>query len=115
MHDVTEGGIFGALWEVAEGSGCGLEINLLDIPIRQETVEVCEEFGINPYELISSGSMLITTPDGLGVVRQLQKAGINAAVVGKVTKGNDRVLLSGDEKRFLEPPKSDELYKIERN
>ena len=92
MHDVTEGGIFGALWEVAEGSGCGLEINLLDIPVRQETVEVCEEFGINPYELISSGSMLITTPDGLGVVRQLQKAGINAAVVGKVTKGNDRVL-----------------------
>ena len=115
MHDVTEGGIFGALWEVAEGSRCGLEINLLDIPVRQETVEVCEEFGINPYELISSGSMLITTPDGLGVVRQLQKAGINAAVVGKVTKGNDRVLLAGDEKRFLEPPKSDELYKIERN
>ena len=115
MHDVTEGGIFGALWEVAEGSGCGLEINLLDIPIRQETVEVCEEFGINPYELISSGSMLITTPDGPEVVRQLQKSGINAAIVGKVTKGNDRVLLSGDEKRFLEPPKSDELYKIERN
>ena len=78
-------------------------------------MEVCEEFGINPYELISSGSMLITTPDGPEVVRQLQKSGINAAIVGKVMKGNDRVLLSGDEKRFLEPPKSDELYKIERN
>ena len=28
MHDVTEGGIFGALWEMAEASGVGLEIDL---------------------------------------------------------------------------------------
>ena len=45
MHDVTEGGIFGALWEMAEASGVGLEIDLKKIPIRQETVEVCEFFG----------------------------------------------------------------------
>ena len=112
MHDVTEGGIFGALWEVAESSRKGLEINLLDIPVRQETVEICEEFGINPYGLISSGSMLITTPRGSDVVKCLKDAGINAAVIGKVTEGNDRVLLGGDGKRFLEPPKSDELYRI---
>ena len=112
MHDVTEGGIFGALWEIGESSGCGLEISLLDIPVRQETVEICEEFGINPYCLISSGSMLITAPNGSDIVRALGKAGINAAVIGKVTDGNDRVLLNGDERRFLEPPKSDELYKI---
>ena len=112
MHDVTEGGIFGALWEVAESSGCGLNIDLHDIPVRQETVEICEEFGLNPYALISSGSMLITTKDGAGVVRSLKNAGINAAVIGKVTDGNDRVVCYGDEKRFLEPPKSDELYRI---
>ena len=112
MHDVTEGGIFGALWEIAEASGCGLEINLLDIPVRQETIEVCEEYSINPYGLISSGSMLITGPNGLDIVRELSKEGKNAAVIGKVTSGNDRILINGDEKRFLEPPKSDELYKI---
>lgn len=49
MHDVTEGGIFGALWEMAEASGVGLEIDTKKIPIRQETVEICEFFGINPY------------------------------------------------------------------
>ena len=112
MHDVTEGGIFGALWEVAAGSGCGLDIDLLDIPVRQETIEICEHYGINPYELISSGSMLITAPNGSDIVRQLKKAGINAAVIGKVTEGNDRIIRNGDEKRFLEPPKSDELYKV---
>ena len=56
MHDVTEGGVFGALWEMAEASGVGLEIDLKKIPIRQETIEICEFFNLNPYQLISSGS-----------------------------------------------------------
>ena len=112
MHDVTEGGIFGALWEMAESAGVGLEIDLKKIPIRQETVEVCEFFDINPYELISSGSMLMAASDGNGLVRALTAADIPAVCVGKVTEGNDRVLLSGEERRFLEPPKADELYKV---
>jgi hydrogenase maturation factor len=111
MHDVTEGGIFGALWEMAEASGVGLEIDLKKIPIRQETVEVCEYFGINPYELISSGCMLMAAEDGNTLVRQLEKEGIPATVIGKAVEGNDRVILNGDEKRFLEQPKTDELYR----
>ncbi len=112
MHDVTEGGIFGALWEIAEGSKTGLEIDLDSIPVRQETIEICEEFSINPYCLISSGSMLITAPNGADIVRCLAKEGINAAVIGKVTEGNDRLVMTKDGKRFLEPPGADELYKI---
>lgn len=112
MHDVTEGGIFGALWELAESAGVGLEIDLKTIPIRQETVEICEFFDINPYELISSGSMLMAASDGTGLVRALTAAGIPAVCVGKVTDGNDRVLVSGEERRFLEPPKADMLYQV---
>lgn len=112
MHDVTEGGIFGGLWEMAESSGVGLEIDLKKIPVKQETIEVCEMFGINPYELISSGCMLMASPDGNTLVRELEKAGIHAAVIGKATAGNDRVLFNEDEKRYLEPPKVDELYKV---
>ena len=112
MHDVTEGGIFGAFWEMAEASGVGLEIDLKQIPVRQESIEICEFFGINPYELISSGSMLIAAPDGNQMVRELKKAGIPAVVVGKATKSNDRILINGEEHRFLEPPKQDELYKV---
>lgn len=112
MHDVTEGGIFGALWEIAEASGVGLEIDLKKLPIKQETIEICEYFGLNPYALISSGSMLMTADNGYDLVRNLEKDGIKATVVGKVTSGNDRLLLNEDERRFLEPPKSDELYKI---
>lgn len=112
MHDVTEGGIFGALWEMAEASGVGLEIDLKKIPVRQESIEICEYFGINPYELISSGSMLMAASDGDMLVRNLEKEGIPAAVVGKAMEGNDRILINDGEVRFLEPPKTDELYKV---
>ncbi len=115
MHDVTEGGIYGALWEMAEASGAGLDIDLLSIPVRQETIEVCEVFGLSPYQLISSGSMLITTQGGHDLVRELEKEGIHATVIGKVTGSNDRVLINGEERRFLEPPGADELYKIYSN
>lgn len=112
MHDVTEGGIFGALWEMAEASVVGLEIDLKKIPVRQESIEICEYFGINPYELISSGSMLMAASDGNMLVRNLEKEGIPAAVVGKAMEGNDRILINDGEVRFLEPPKTDELYKV---
>lgn len=112
MHDVTEGGLFGALWEMAEASGVGLEIDLKKIPIRQETVEICEYFDVNPYGLISSGMMLMAAADGNALVLALQEAGIPATVIGKATEDNDRVIIRDEERRFLEPPKTDELYKV---
>lgn len=112
MHDITEGGVFGALWEMAEGSGVGLDADLKAIPIRQETVEVCEYFGLNPYQIMSSGSMMIAADDGHGLVMALEKAGIPAAVVGRATDGNDRVLRNGEDVRYLDRPQTDELYKV---
>lgn len=112
MHDVTEGGIFGALWEVAESAGVGLEVDLKKLPIKQETVEICNYFNINPYELISSGSLLMAADNGFDLVKALEKESIHAVVVGKIKEGNDRVIMNEEERRFLEPPKSDELYKV---
>lgn len=112
MHDVTEGGIFGALWEMAEASEVGLEIDLKEIPVKQETIEICEYFLLNPYCLISSGSLLMAGDNGYEVVRELKKAGIHGAVIGKAVKGRDRVVINDNERRYLEPPKSDELYKV---
>ncbi|MBR5565532.1 MAG: AIR synthase family protein [Roseburia sp.] len=113
MHDITEGGIFGALWEMAEASGIGLDIDVKKIPIRQETIEICEFYGINPYRLISSGSMLMATEDGNKMVRELEKVGINAVVIGKATEGKDRMIRKDEEEHsFLERPKTDELYQV---
>lgn len=115
MHDVTEGGVFGALWEMASASHVGIEVDLKKIPIRQETIEICEAFSINPYQLISSGSMLIGTDHGSRLTEELRRAGIHSAVIGYATPGRDRVVINGDERRFLEPPRADELFTALQN
>lgn len=111
MHDITEGGVFGALWEMAAAGNVGLDIDLKTIPIRQETVEVCEYFRVNPYQIMSSGSMMITTKDGAALVRALEQEGIHAVVVGRTTSGNDKILRNGQEIRYLDRPQPDELYR----
>lgn len=112
ITDVSEGGIFGALWEMGESAGVGLEIELKKIPIRQETVEICNHLDLNPYELLSAGSLLIASDDGYLLADRLKKSGIPAAVVGRAVAGNDRVILNGDEKRFLGPVRMDEIHKL---
>ncbi len=111
MHDASEGGIFAALWEMAEGAGVGLTIDLKKLPIRQETVEVCECLGVNPYELLSGGCLIMTTEDGVGLVAALEAEGVPAVIVGKITDSNDRIILNEDEVRYMDRPKQDEIYK----
>lgn len=112
MHDVTEGGIFGALWEIGAASNVGVEVDLKKIILRQETVEICEFYDINPYMLISSGCMLMVTDKGNALVEALNKNHIPSAVIGKITESIDRIIINEEERRFLEPPKVDELYKV---
>ena len=112
MQVVREGGIFGALWELAQESDVGLVIDLKKIPVKQETIEVCEFFDANPYKLLSGGSLLFTTDKGMDLVDLLGEQGIAATVIGKTIEGNDRILMNEDEKRFLEPAREDELYKV---
>lgn len=113
MHDASEGGIFGALWELAEGAGVGLTIDMKKLPLRQETVEVCELCDVNPYELMSGGCLIMTTEDGPGLVAALEERGIPAVIVGRVTDSHDRILLNGEETRYMDKPKQDELFKRE--
>lgn len=110
MHDISEGGVFGALWEMGQSSGVGLEIDLKKIPIRQETVEICEFFDLNPYKLVSGGAAVMAAEDGNALVHAIRLAGGDATIVGKATDSNDRVLINGDERRFLETTQTDELW-----
>ena len=108
-YPLGEGGILKALWEIADQAGLGLSAELRKLPIRQETVEVCEQFHLNPYQLISSGSMLMAVPDGLGLVQALKKAGIPASIVGRCVEGKAKKIVNGEDTAYLERPKTDEL------
>ena len=112
VPEAAAGGIFHALWTLAEQTGTGLEVFLKKIPIRQETVEVCNLLDVNPYELAANGSLLCVAADGEALAGQLRSAGIAAEVIGRLTGENGRVIINGEERRFLEPAKEDPIYRI---
>lgn len=92
--------------------GVGLSIDLKKIPVKQETIEICEFFDLNPYELLSGGSLLIAASDGEELVEGLKETGVSAAVIGKTTGSNDKIIRNKEEVRFLEPTKPDEILKV---
>lgn len=84
MHDVTEGGLYGACRELAAASGVGVELWMDRLPVRPETQAICDALGMDPAGLISSGSLLIATRDPEAMVRGLEGEGFQAFVVGRL-------------------------------
>jgi len=112
MHDVTEGGIMGAVWEICEASGNGVELFAGQIPVNMTTKRICEYYNIDPLRLISSGCMLIAAADGEGLVRRLKKDGIDAAVIGRLNGPGSRIMVASQGNVTILPPGTDELYKV---
>lgn len=104
IHVLSQSGILAGLWEMAQEAGVGLEVDLRKIPVRQETIEICEFLGENPYELASGGCLLMTAENGSILAAALMREGISAAVIGRTTRGNDRVLYNQGRKRYLNKP-----------
>lgn len=111
MHDVTEGGVLGGAWELAEAAGIGIEVRTDDIPVAPETAAICRALGIDPLRLISSGAMLIATPDTGPVLAALRGRGIPAAEIGVMTPSG-RVVRRGGHSETLGPPVADELWRV---
>lgn len=114
MHDVSYGGLYGGLWQLGEALRLGVSIDHRSIPIKQETVEICNYFDINPYMLEGTGALLVVARDGDRIAETLSQGGYKAAVIGKLTQNKDRVVVLNEEgeKRFLAPVKGDEIYKV---
>lgn len=87
MHDVTEGGVLGALWEICEGGGLGAIVTYENIAIHPITEKICDHFNINPLRLISSGTMMMTiSPDHYEDLKaDFQKHKLSLECIGVVT------------------------------
>ena len=114
MHDVTEGGLLGALWESSCFYNLGLEISYNNIYIHQCTKEICKFFKIDPLKLISSGTMLIITDkkNVSDLIEKLKLNHIEAFDIGEFTTSKEKVLIKNGERVIINPPQSDELYKV---
>lgn len=112
LHDVTEGGLRGALVEIAAASEVGLEIWEKDIPLAPATEAICRQLKIDPLALISSGAMLITAPAQGRVLAALTEAGIPAHIIGRVCQ-KPELIIRGENghKKTITAPERDELYR----
>lgn len=109
---VGEGGVYTALWNLSGAYEVGIEFYLHQIPIKQETVEICERYDLNPYRLWSENCLLFAADHGGHLSEALKVMGIPAVVIGKVNPGIKREIYHGDGKGFLDRPKKDELKKV---
>ena len=112
--NVGDGGIMTALWHLAEYSGTGMRVGLRDIPVKQETIEICEVLEINPYHLLSGGCELLTADNGYRLCSDLKELGFDAAVIGHITSDNDKAIINGEGTGFLNRPQMDEYIRFHR-
>ena len=125
MHDITEGGILGAIWEMCQISETGAEVWEDRIPMEPETGKICKLFDIDPLRLISSGSMVIIVPKDKKEEMEsaMRNAGVSASVIGIIRPSEDGIYLASHTKTCgadgqgrikvkIDPPYADEIYKV---
>ena len=97
VYRIEEESLFRALWR---------------IPLRQETVEICECLGLNPYWLRSGCCLLLAGENGGRLARRLRERGLAARVIGQLTAGRDKLLIHGQTTSCLNRPQADELERL---
>jgi hydrogenase expression/formation protein HypE len=113
MHDVTEGGLLGALYELSEASQVGLEIDLSTVIVPVEAKRVCDLFDISPYSTLSEGTLIATvkTEHVQEVQHALEDKGVRNAIIGRVIDSkNGRWVKTEGKKQPLEKPSSDPYW-----
>lgn len=113
LHDITEGGILGAVWEVCHAVNMGCVIQKRHIPVHPLTEKVCTYFDIDPYRLISSGAMLLILPPekSEAYIAEAASIGVRATVIGELT-ASPSLMVENDGLHVLDPPGPDELFKV---
>jgi len=107
MHDATECGVLGGLYEVAEASRVGMRIEKDAIIVQEPIRRICNYYGIDPYSSISEGTLIITViPQKTdAVLDALRRAGIKASRVGEITPREQGMVVveDGSEKPMIHP------------
>ena len=107
MHDATEGGIWGGLYELAEAAGLGVRVEKEKIVVAEGIEEICGYFGIDPYASISEGTLIIICRPHKAdaVVGALTAKGIPSSIVGEMTPPERGMVLvrQGKEEELIHP------------
>jgi hydrogenase maturation factor len=115
MHDATECGVWGGLFELAQAAGLGVRIEKDKIVIEDCIEEICDYFGIDPFASISEGTLIASCKAHRAeeVVKALDKEGIKSSIVGELTaQEKGMVLVENGEEKKLEHPIVDPFWRV---
>ncbi len=114
MHDVTEGGVEGAAFEMADFSKVGVTLDKRLVPLTDCSKAICDALELDPYRLISSGALMIASSEPDRVIKALAEEGIRATMIGEFTDlgGGAKTIGLDGEIRQMPAPSADEIYKI---
>ena len=114
MHDATECGVWGALYELGQAAGLGVKVAKEQILVEDCVEEICRYFGIDPYASISEGTLIIACREHKAqkVVETLSPKGIKSSIVGELTEPDTgMVLVEGGREKKLEHPIVDPFWR----
>ena len=114
MHDITEGGVLGAVWESCELVGLGAKLYKDKISISNTTKKISDYYNINPLKLISSGCLLFFAPKEhrSSIEKSFEEEKIELSRIGTITRGKEIILIDNEKEIIIDKPQSDELYKV---
>lgn len=116
LHDITEGGLYGGVKEMALASNLGYEIYKDKVIVNKETAEITDLLGLDPLGLISSGSMLIAATNGKEILHEINEKGIKASIIGKFKSKKEYILYKNGKKNNIAKERKDELWRfLEKN
>lgn len=114
MHDVTEGGVLGAAYEMAGAAGLGFELEEANLLLHPATKRLAEHLQFDPLRLISSGTLLLATPEPEQLIAALKAREIPASVIGHFHRDETMRLIRRDGViADVKPPESDELWRLQ--
>ncbi len=114
MHDATECGVWGGLYEIGQSSALGVRVEKDKIVVEDCVPEICRYFGIDPYASISEGTLILTCRAHRAdeIVEALHKRDIKASVVGELTRPEQGlILIQNGRETKLEHPIVDPFWK----
>jgi len=114
MHDATECGIWGGLYEIAQAANLGVRVEKENIVVEDSVLDICSYFGIDPYASISEGTLILSCREHTAhdILKALHRKGIKASIVGELTKSKlGMVLVREGREEKLEHPIVDPFWR----
>jgi hydrogenase maturation factor len=115
MHDATEGGVMGGLWEMSAASGIPVDVNFDAIAVPKDIAALAEVLGFDPWQAISEGTLLAAVaPEAVTRVQEAwSRAGIPSMVLGRFDAAlKTNTLVRHGTRQVLQEPEKDPFWEL---